>query len=422
MELKSDLAKKRNHSDLSETSLSSPQLLPTKLCRMNSDEISVLEEPGEMSLIDCDKPPKTEPTEMSLTDSVKALGHKMDEVLEILKRDQVQTSLDIKTLRDENTSLNLRLNESEGIISHLDSKVKRLELQVESLQTKSMKMNVLFHNFPEKENENCIEELHQFMKGELRIEEMDIFSKQNPGCEIGIDVALRMRKKASKARPIVARFVTQSGRDMVLKRGHMLKGATFTMREHLPPNIRERRMAQTPMLTNLRREARAANTRSSIKLIKDKLIVDNQVKSDVFEKEPLDKNISLGKTIKYEQLFHSSSTTVNGSTFQGHYYPIHSGEEATQALRAIYQNKTLAKSHHVIYAYNYIDPDGQTISGYSDDGEWQTSVMLKDLLEANINSNGILIVTRRHDGPNLGKRRFDLVRDVAREVLGIYAT
>ena len=31
----------------------------------------------------------------------------MDEVLEILKRDQVKTTLDINTLRDENCALNL---------------------------------------------------------------------------------------------------------------------------------------------------------------------------------------------------------------------------------------------------------------------------------------------------------------------------
>ena len=163
---------KTNYSNLSETSLSSPQLLPNKLCRMNSDEISVLEEPDEKSL----------------TDSVKTLGEKMDEVLEILKRDQVKTTLDINTLRDENCALNLRLNESEGIISYLDSKVKRLESQLESLQTNSMKMNVLFHNIPEKENENCIEELYHFMKVELKIEDMDTFSKQNLGGEICIDV------------------------------------------------------------------------------------------------------------------------------------------------------------------------------------------------------------------------------------------
>ena len=63
----------------------------------------------------------------------------MDEVLEIVKRGQVKKTLDINTLRDENCALNLGLNESEGIISHLDWKVRRLEFQLESLQTNSMK-------------------------------------------------------------------------------------------------------------------------------------------------------------------------------------------------------------------------------------------------------------------------------------------
>ena len=220
------------------------------------------------------------------------------------------------------------------------------------------------------------------MKVELKIEDMDIFSKQNLGGKIHKDVAHRMGKRARMPRPRVAKFVTQSGQDMVLKRGYLLRGSSFAISEQLPLNTKERRMAQTAMLTTLQREARAANTRSSIKLMKDKLIVDNQVKSDIFEKYPLDKIISLGEPIKYKTLFHSNVTTVNGS-----------GAEATQSLRAKYQNNTLARSHHIVYAYNYIDPDGPPISGYSDDGEWQASMILKDLLEASIDLNGILIVT-----------------------------
>ena len=76
------------------------------------------------------------------------------------------------------------------------------------------------------------------------------FSKQNLGGKICIDVAHRMGKKARKARPIMARFVTRSGRDMVLKRGRLLKSSSFAISEQLPPNTRECRMTQTPMLAS----------------------------------------------------------------------------------------------------------------------------------------------------------------------------
>ena len=123
------------------------------------------------------------------------------------------------------------------------------------------------------------------------------------------------------------------------------------------------------------------------------MIINNKVQSEVFEKNPLNTTMSVGETIDYNMMLHSNVTLVNGSTFQGHYYPIHSGGEAQQALMAIFQNRIPAQSHHVIYAYNYLDINGDKLSGYSDDREWQASVILKDLLDKSDNHNGILIVT-----------------------------
>ena len=208
---------------------------------------------------------------------------------------------------------------------------------------------------------------------------------------------------------------------MVLKKGHLLKGSPYGLSEQLPSDTRQRRTAQIPTLTALRREAREKNSQDNIKPIKDKMIINNKVQSEVFEKNPLNVTMSVGETIDYNMMLHSSVTMVNGSTFQGHYYPIHSGEEAHQALRAIFQNRMLAQSHHAVYGYNYLDINGDKVSGFSDDGEWQAGVILKDLLDKSDNPNGILIVTRKHDGPNLGRKRFEVMRKFANDVLDIAA-
>ena len=325
--------------------------------------------------------------------SSKTISEKVDEILTLLKKHEIKTEVDITSLKKENQSLNLRLAESEGIISRLNSKVEKLEQKVESLQTHTMKMNILFHNLPEQQNENCTREIYNFIKTHLQIEEEDIYSRQNPTGEIRVDIAHRIGKKSNKPRAIVTRFVTQCGRDMVLKKGHLLKGSPFGLSEQLPSDTRQRRTAQIPTLTALRREAREKNSQDNIKLIKDKMIINNKVQSEVFEKNPLNVTMSVGETINYNMMLHSSVTMVNGSTFQGHYYPIHSGEEAHQALRAIFQNRMLAQSHHAVYGYNYLDINGDKVSGFSDDGEWQAGVILKDLLDKSDNPNGILIVT-----------------------------
>ena len=191
---------------------------------------------------------------------------------------------------------------------------------------------------------------------------------------------------------------------MVWRRAHLLKSTPYATSEQLPSSVHERRRAQIPILTSLQKEAQETNSHTSVKLIKDKLFVDNKVKSDLFENKALDLTISVGDAISYEALYHSDPVTVKGSTFQGHYYLVHCMEDAVKSLMALLQSKVISKSHHIIYTYNYLDVNGQQVSGNSDDGEWSASCLLKDKLKC---FQGILMVTRRHDGPNLGKQRFE---------------
>ena len=92
-------------------------------------------------------------------------------------------------------------------------------------------------------------------------------------------------------------------------------------------------------------------------------------------------------------------------------------DQGAQALQAIMQDTTFAKSDHILYAYELTDGDGQQLSGYCDDGEWSASAILKDMLKQRHINNVILIVSRIHGGINLGKTRFDLIRRVAAEAL-----
>ena len=114
---------------------------------------------------------------------------------------------------------------------------------------------------------------------------------------------------------------------------------------------------------------------------------------------------------------HSSIITSYKSVFQGHFYPMHTEGEGIQALRALLQSEKTLKSSHIMYAYNYIDENGETITGHSDDGEWGGSCILSDLLKEKSISNAILMVTRIYGGQNLGNKRFTYIKQVATDVL-----
>ena len=50
------------------------------------------------------------------------------------------------------------------------------------------------------------------------------------------------------------------------------------------------------------------------------------------------------------------------------FYPAHTEEEGKSVLRALHQDPLLIDCHHLIYAYKFMDINGEISSGYNDDG------------------------------------------------------
>ena len=285
-------SKKRTFSNLSETSASSPVLLPPKVSRMNSDLDSV--DSLLDGIISQDVQLKSLEHKEEDVDSVissdtrlKNLEDKVDEVLNLLKKNHVTTTLDVHELQDENKKLKLRLQESEGTIVRLSKKVNKLEATVDDLKIHSMKPNLIFHNIPESHNEDCYEVISKFLKEVLQVPEDCLFTKNNPGGEVRVDISHRIGQRKGKARPLVATFVTRRGRDLVFSFAKKLKATQYAITEQLPPSTRERRAAQVPSLIQMRNDSKASGKDTTIKLIHDKLIVD-KVNSETFHSNPID--------------------------------------------------------------------------------------------------------------------------------------
>ena len=178
--------------------------------------------------------------------------------------------------------------------------------------------------------------------------------------------------------------------------------------------------AQIPLLIQKREEAKANHNNSRIKLVGDKLMIKSNVNTEAFEKNRLETISSVKDPIPFENMLHSNLVTLKGSSFQGHLCPVHTMGEAVQALRSLLQDESSINSDHAMYAYNFTDPEGNNRSGYYDDGEWKGSTVLSSILEDRKLSDVILIVTRKFGGVFLGKRRFQLIKQAAAEVVNLY--
>ena len=158
--------KKRNLSEISMASSSSPVDLPKISLKIFENDNLSTSLPNLNEIIEQESPQSGKP---SLDEKVSTLDDKVNEILCILKADTVETKIDINTLQRENSVLKLRVKEYEGTIFRLNSKVQSLEDKMEALQSYSMKSNLVIHNLPEKENESCVTEVLAFMKNHLKI-------------------------------------------------------------------------------------------------------------------------------------------------------------------------------------------------------------------------------------------------------------
>ena len=147
------------------------------------------------------------------------------------------------------------------------------------------------------------------------------------------------------------------------------------------------------------------------------MLINNKTVDNNFEKNPLcSAKVPQIDPIRFEDLIHTETKQYSQSYFQGHLNTVASTAEAKATLSALLQNPDVAKAHHIIYAYT-IGEGKDKVDGHSDDGETGASDILKTLIEERRLTNTFLAVSRCHNGPNLGKRRYELMRSTALDAL-----
>ena len=366
--------------------------------------------------------------ELNTTD--QALHAKMDKILVLLtemkdslESHKVHTGNELESLKSENKCLKLRLMETEGHATRMFKDIAKLKRDFEDLEIRSMSHNIVIYNLPEQDNEDIYKTVTDVMKEKLKIPEHLIQSKTHPIAPVQIDTAHRMGKANSRNRPTVLKLVLRRGKDIILQHARNLRGTKISVSEQLPSEMRERRMLQLPKLRGLCDKHKGDNSMKVV-LSKDKLLVNNSVIPPEFEVNP----ITLDKTehwkpLSYHSMQQSEIFEYAGSFFQGHMARITSLEEVRRAYCALLQNSQTAGAHHLMYAYRFsqeTDSEDPTIvNGHSDDGEYGGTQILIRLLDNCKLSDVFVAVSRTHNGPNIGKKRFQLIEDSARDVLRI---
>ena len=139
---------------------------------------------------------------------------------------------------------------------------KEAEEKITDLQWRSMKNNLIFNGIQgEHKYENIEEKLRCFIHQELGIAKHIEFG----------NVHRYGRYSRDKPRPVVARFLYNSDRTLVLESSFKLRGKPFWVSEQFPSAMEERRRQLQPVA----RELRANGHR--VKFVRDKLFVDGSL-------------------------------------------------------------------------------------------------------------------------------------------------
>ncbi|CAG2054228.1 unnamed protein product [Timema podura] len=155
-------------------------------------------------------------------------------------------------------------------------------------------------------------------------------------------------------------------------------------------------------------------------LLQEQLFAKDQVEEN--EEVVEDLSVKLDSvsvdTDELPEIIHGEIITDRRSVFQGHVARVFSTRQVKQVLDKLYEEKTIEKATHNIYAYRILKEDTKSfIHDSEDDGETQAGARVMHLLEILNVQNVLVVVTRWYGGTHLGPDRFRHINNSARQVL-----
>ena len=312
-------------------------------------------------------------------------------------------------LKDKVCSLEKRLKITEGLLVQMQTKIKRQNETILDLQTRSMRDNLVIRGVTEDQNESwekTREKVVHFMRDELHI------ADANPNM---IDRAHRTGNRLpNKPRNIVAKFSSSDAKGRIFQNIRNLAGKkNFGIQEQLPPEIQERRNRLWPKFKEAKAQSKQ-NRNLKVSWSYDKLKINNTMHDAKDDVQNINPNEIANTNL---HLKHSSLVTEKGSSFQGHSAVLNKDVSVSSVLGHLLENRAIAQADHNIYAYRF--GDGATLKeACSDDGEHGAGTQLLNLLREDGRKNTIVICTRWFGGMHIGPKRFELIKNCAREALG----
>ena len=174
--------------------------------------------------------------------------------LQTIRTKQDTITKTTNTIKHEHTSVKQQLYATQGKLAKVQDRQNELQLRLVHNEYREMQDRLVFYNIPDQKKETpqtLKVMLYQLINNDMGVPLNQIFHSTNPAGEIRIDYCHRIGKPTPQGgRPIVVKFVTKAGRDIVYDPKYIknLKTKEVKISEQYPAEIREKRSALIPTL------------------------------------------------------------------------------------------------------------------------------------------------------------------------------
>ena len=109
---------------------------------------------------------------------------------------------------------------------------------------------------------------------------------------------------------------------------------------------------------------------------------------------------------------HTTITTKDNNSFQGHSVHIESVDDVIPAVKALGSDIRISGATHVMYAYR-VGNQKHSCHNWDDDGQWGGGRTIMQSIQSKQLYNTLICVTHWSGGRNLGGERFDCIKGAA---------
>ena len=333
----------------------------------------------------------------------------IDHRLKVAENQTTHNGSIVEVLKSENQSLRNEVELLKNVVIRMDRKIEEMDREITDLRGRSMRDNILIHQFDYSPNEDLSVLVPAAIKKYFDIDVQFVRIHRNGNKPYANGKPVSITGKLTDRNQKTAILQAQKA-----KKADKIKIPFFVTAQE--PNVTvENRKRLYGISDNFRKN------NQSTKVVKNTVLMPN---GSVYEEEvPKLSNADILQITSEEkdglekvELVSTGPTVRKGSSFFASGARVTSAEEVNDVYKKVCLDLDSASSNHRILVYRFMDQDSHEHCGYHDDGEHGAGRRLLRYMEDNGIMDTAVVVTRWFGGTHIGFERFQIMEGLVCEV------